>query len=51
MKTKEELDAIKEEVEALNKKLKELDEEELNQVSGGRITVEDWIVHEYEISL
>ena len=34
MKTKEELNAIKEEVENLNKKLKELTEEELEQVTG-----------------
>ena len=34
-KTKEELNAIKEEVETLNKKLHELTEEELAQVSGG----------------
>ena len=35
MKTKEELTALKEEVEALNKKLHELTEEELAQVTGG----------------
>ena len=35
MKTKEELCALKEEVEALNKKLAELTEEELAQVAGG----------------
>ena len=35
MKTKEELNELKEEVEALNKKLCELTEEELAQVSGG----------------
>ena len=35
MKSKEELNALKEEVEALNKKLAELTEEELVQVSGG----------------
>lgn len=35
MKTKEELKALKEEVEALNKKLAELSEEELKQVAGG----------------
>ena len=35
MKTKEELDALKEEVEAVNKKLAELSEEELEQVTGG----------------
>lgn len=35
MKTKEELDALKEEVEAMNKKLAELTEEELEQVTGG----------------
>ena len=35
MKTKEELNVLKEEVETLNKKLAELTEEELAQVSGG----------------
>ena len=35
MKTKEELNALKEEVEALNKKLAELSDEELQQVAGG----------------
>ena len=35
MKTKEELNALKEEVESLSKKLTELTEEELAQVAGG----------------
>ena len=35
MKTKEELNTLKEEAEALNKKLAELTEEELEQVNGG----------------
>ena len=35
MKTKKELNALKEEVETLNRKLHELTEEELAQVSGG----------------
>ncbi len=35
MKTKEELNALKAEVETLNKKLAELTEEELKQVAGG----------------
>ena len=35
MKTKEELNALKEEVETLSRKLHELTEEELSQVSGG----------------
>ena len=35
MKTKEELNALKEEAETLNKKLAELTEEELKQVAGG----------------
>ena len=35
MKTKEELNALKEEVEILNAKLAELSEEELTQVTGG----------------
>ena len=37
MKTKEELNALKEEVETLNKKLCELTEEELEQVTGGHV--------------
>lgn len=35
MKTKEELNALKEEVETVNKKLHDLTDEELEQVSGG----------------
>ena len=35
MKTQEELNALKEEVEAVSRKLHELTEEELAQVSGG----------------
>lgn len=35
MKTKEELDALREELETLSKKLAELTEEELKQVAGG----------------
>ena len=35
MKTNEELNALKEEVETLNKKLAALSEEELEQVNGG----------------
>ena len=38
MKTKEELNALKEEVETLNKKLHELTDEELAQVSGGLVS-------------
>ena len=41
MKTKEELNALKEEVEALNRKLAELTDEELAQVSGGVRPVPD----------
>ena len=40
MKTAEELKALKEEVEALNKKLAELTEEELKQVAGGNLFYE-----------
>ena len=39
MKTKEELNELKEEVETLNEKQRELTEEELAQVSGGRIVL------------
>ena len=35
MKTKEELNTLKEEVETLNKKLAELSDEELEQIVGG----------------
>ncbi len=35
MKTKEELQALKDQVEELNKKFAELTEEELEQVTGG----------------
>ena len=35
MKTKEELDALKEEVESISEKLQELTPEELEQVNGG----------------
>ena len=40
MKTEEEVNALKAEVEALNKKLHELTEEELEQVTGGIIVYE-----------
>ena len=41
MKSKEELDALKEEVEAVNEKLQELTPEELEQVTGvGSATLE-----------
>ena len=36
MKTKEELNVLKEEVETVSKKLQELTEEEMEQVTGGR---------------
>ena len=39
MKTKEELNALKEEVETVNEKLHELTDEELAQVSGGVLSV------------
>ena len=41
MRTKEELNALKEEVETLNKKLHELTDEELAQVSGGDYVCSD----------
>ena len=39
MKTKEELNALKNEVEELNKKLTELTEDELKSVTGGSVSV------------
>ena len=41
MKSKEELNAIKNEVETENKKLSELPEEELEQISGGRMKLRE----------
>ena len=49
MKTKEELNALREEVEALNIKLAELSEDELLQISGGT-EVED-ALREYQEKL
>ena len=51
MKTKEELDALKEEVEAMNKKLAELTEEELEQVTGGSIFDMPEHTPDYEIHI
>ena len=43
MKTKKELNALKNEVEALNDKLSTLSEEELTQVTGGvDFNITDW---------
>lgn len=39
MKTKEELNAIRNEVEALNRKLAELTDDEMEQVAGGLIPI------------
>ena len=55
MKTKEELNALKEEVETVSRKLHELTEEELSLVSGGIIVFEknhngsDWKENPEEI--
>ena len=43
MKTKEELNALKEEVETLNNKLKELTDDELKEVTGGTNVGWDWL--------
>ena len=43
MKSKDELNAIKEEVETVSRKLSELSEDELKQVSGG------WNWQEFEV--
>ena len=42
MKTKEELNALKKEVETLRKKLAELTEDELKQVAGGWNWGDNW---------
>ena len=47
MKTSEELKALKEELETLNKKLAELTEEELEQVSGGDIEITFDLIMQY----
>ena len=44
MKTKEELDALKEEVETVNEKLQKLTPEELEQVNGGKGNIVDMAV-------
>ena len=43
-KSKEELNALKEEVEAVNEKLQELTPEELEQVNGGKGNIVDMAV-------
>ena len=42
MKTKEELDALKKEVEELNEELQKLDDKELAQVTGGESGFRGW---------
>ena len=50
MKSKEKLNALKEEVETMDIKLSEFSEEDLSQVSGGVLTpeAEDWINRNYD---
>ena len=52
MKTAEELNSLKEELETLNKKLAELTDEELEQVSGGveRLAVSCEHVYEPDVA-
>ena len=52
MKTKEELDALKEEVETVSRKLAQLNEEELAQVTGGveRLAVSCEHVYEPDVA-
>ena len=50
MKTKEELNALKNEVETLNKKLAELNEDELKQVSGGFVGYEIFFYNSQKLS-
>ena len=50
MKSKEELNALKEEVENVNRKLHELSEEELEQVNGGSLVPRDVLVFETAVS-
>ena len=48
-KTKEELDALKEEVEAVTEKLRELTPEEIAQVSGGLIPHREHVIEPGDI--
>ena len=48
MKTKEELNVLKQEVENVNKKLAELTDEELAEVSGGRVSAFIILKHDFE---
>ena len=50
MKTKEELNALKEGVETVSRKLHELSEEELEQVNGGSLVPRDVLVFETAVS-
>ena len=43
-KTKEELNAIEEEIETVNSKLQELTEEELKQITGGKLSETELIL-------
>ena len=49
MKSKEELNDLKKEVEALNKKLADLNEEELKQITGGDVLFDLDTQHKYEL--
>ena len=46
-KSKEELNKLKEEVETVNEKLAELTEEEIAQVSGGRVAPRGPHIHDF----
>ena len=50
MKTKEELNALKEEVETVSKELRTLTDEELKQVAGGDVPPELATKHDYKLS-
>ena len=47
MKTREELNELKEEVEALSRKLSELSEDEMNEVTGGYTIPKPYIFPTY----
>ena len=49
MKTEQELNELKKEVEVLNKKLKNLSEEELKKVTGGSDSIVNTQQYEYHI--
>ena len=51
MKTKEELNALKNKVESLNRKLAELTDDEMKQVMGGDLQSWQWLLNDFSVQL